>query len=290
MTFHKVPLSIGIVCKLYLIIDTPSLMKNSHNATRFLRNWLTLAAIILLSTACNNDQEANIGPDTNNATSQICENVRGAEAIFWDLSNGIPRTDLPGFVPPTIKAPGGTFFHPDFPPLSFEHPTGYYTQTIRAPQSAGVNLIRQDNRVIWRWLSVTSTGFPSAREVRQAEIRQMLQFLGVDDNNIQLICLNEGQINPGPNITTRSSVALIRAGEFTALVSAQVSALETIPTSSIAIRMSVGPTAEFDQLIFDTFLAIEFQLLYGPDGTIEDRDGDGTPDPQDKFPDDPTRQ
>lgn len=255
-----------------------------------MKKLLAIVSLFLFTTACNNDEGAEVGPDLNNTTSQICENVRGAEAIYWDVSNGIPRTDLPGFVPPTIKAPGGTFFHPDFPPLSFEHPPGYTTQTIRAPQSAGVNLIRQDNRVVWRWLSTTSNGFPSAREVRQAEIQEMLQFLGVNPNNIQLICLNEGQINPATGITTRSSTALIRAGEFTALASAQVTAVESLPTASVSIRVSVGPTAEFGQLIFDTFLAIEWQLLYGPEGTLEnDRDKDGTPDPEDKFPDDPTR-
>ncbi|MDF9800272.1 hypothetical protein OKW21_005535 [Catalinimonas alkaloidigena] len=267
-------------------------MKTLLTINKPITNLFTFVISLLLITACSKEDGAAVGPDINNASSQLCQNVRGAEAIYWDLSNGIPRTDLPGFVPPTVRTPGGSFFHPDFPPLSFEYPAGYSTETIRASHSAGVNLIRQDNQVVWRWLSTTASGFPSAREIRQGEIQQMLQFLGVNANNIELLCLNEGQINPASGITTRSSTALIRSGGFTALVAAQVTALESLPTSSISIRMAVGPTAEFSQLVFDTFLAIEWQMLYRSSGgvTLDDRDGDGTPDVQDRFPDDPSRQ
>lgn len=267
-------------------------MKNLPNINRLTTNLFFFVTLLIIFTACNNDDETAVGPNLNNASSQLCQNVRGAEAIYWDLSNGIPRTDLPGFVPPTVRTPGGSFLHPDFPPLSFEYPAGYSTETLRASHTAGVNLIRQDNQVVWRWLSTTTNGFPSAREIRQSEIQQMLQFLGVNANNIELLCLNEGQINPASGITTRSSTALIRSGGFTALVAAQVTALEGLPTSSVSIRMAVGPTAEFSQLVFETFLAIEWQMLYRSSGgvSLDDRDGDGTPDVQDRFPDAPTRQ
>ena len=255
-----------------------------------MKKSFTLIILIIFFAACNNGEDEQVNPDINNIISQNCSNVRGAEGLYWDLSNGIPRTDLPGFVPPTVSVAGGAFLHPDFPPLSFEFPAGYATETLRGPSTAGVNLVRQDNQVIWRWLTTTANGFPSARALRQEEIGRMLQFLGVNNNNLQLICLNEGQVSPVAGINIRRSISFIRAGQFSAMISAEVTQVDGLPTSSVTFRLSAGPTAEYDQLVFDTFLAIEFQMLYGPDGEIVDRDRDGTPDDQDRFPDDPNRQ
>jgi hypothetical protein len=255
-----------------------------------LKKLLVPVVCFLSATACNNGEDA-VGPTINAATSQICPNVTGAQAIYWDLHNGIPRGDMPGGIPPTVDRVGGSFSHPDSPVLGFIYPEGYSPQTIRAPQTVGVNLTRQDGRVLWRWLSAPANGFPSAREIRQAEIQQVLQSLGVNANNIELVCLNEGQTNPVANIAVRSSTALVRAGGFTIQAAAQVTLVEGLPTSNVNVRMSVGPTAEYDQLVFDTFLAIEWQMLFTDRGTEHpDRDGDGVPDPFDRAPDDPNRQ
>ncbi|MEM6845923.1 MAG: hypothetical protein AAF632_27180 [Bacteroidota bacterium] len=255
-----------------------------------LAKWLLPILGLLLITACNNGNDEAVGPNINGATSQICPNVTGAQAIYWDLSNGIPRGDLPGGIPPTVDRVGGSFSHPDAPTLGFTYPEGYSPQMIRAPQTVGVDLTRQDGQVLWRWLFTPVSGFPSAREIRQAEIQQVLQALGVDPNNIELVCLNEGQANPVANIAVRSSKALVRAGGFTIQAAATVTLVEGLPTSSVNIQMSVGPTAEYDQLIFDTFLAIEWQMLFTDRGTQHpDSDGDGVTDPFDRFPNDPNR-
>ena len=240
--------------------------------------------LVLLFTfaSCNNDEE--VGPDLNNVASQLCNNIRGAEGLYWDMSNGVPRTDLPNFMPPTVKQFGGSFLHPDYPPMSFEYPAGYTTEMLRGQQTAGVNLIRQDNQVVWRWLTTWANGFPSARQLKQQEIGRMLQFFGQDANNVQEVCLNEGQTSPVAGIAVRRSVSLIRAGQFSALISAEVTHVQGLPTSSVTFRVSAGPTAEYEQLVFDTFLAIEFQMLYRPDGGLIDSDGDGVADPFDREP------
>lgn len=55
-----------------------------------------------------------------------------------------------------------------------------------------------------------------------------------------------------------------------------------------SLSVSVAPTAEFDAVVFDTFLPISFQLLIIND-EVRDSDADGYPDQQDQFPFDPTR-
>jgi hypothetical protein len=254
-----------------------------------MKNTLALLVLLFAFVSCNNEEE-QLGPNINNVASQLCNNIQGAEGLYWDLSNGLPRTDLPGFMPPTVKQFGGSFLHPDFPPMSFEFPAGYSTETLRGQQTAGVNLVRQDQQVVWRWLTTLANGFPSARQLRQEEIGRMLQFFGVDASNLQLICLNEGQTSPVAGINIRRSVSLVRAGQFTALVSAEVTHVEGLPTSSVTFRMSAGPTAEYAQLVFDTFLAIEFQMLYRPEGGLIDSDEDGVADPFDREPNNPRVQ
>ena len=112
----------------------------------------------------------------------------------------------------------------------------------------------------------------------------MLQFFGQNANNVQEVCLNEGQASPVAGIAVRRSVSLIRAGQFSALISAEVTQVQGLPTSSVTFRVSAGPTAEYEQLVFDTFLAIEFQMLYRPEGGLVDSDGDGVADPFDREP------
>jgi hypothetical protein len=72
--------------------------------------FVVVSATLSLA-SCGGDDST--GPNqVRSATSQLCSNVVGAQAIFWDMSNGIIRTDLPGGVPPTVSIIGGNFFHP----------------------------------------------------------------------------------------------------------------------------------------------------------------------------------
>lgn len=237
--------------------------------------------------SCNNDDE--VTPDLSNRTAINGGTIRGATGLYWDISTGIPRTDLPGFMPPSVKQAGGSFLHRDWPSLSFEYPAGYRTVEIRGPQTAGVDLMRQDNQVIWRWLTTTVNGFPSARQLREEEIGRVLQFYGLN-NNFEIIGLDEKEALLVPGIIARRSIAMIRSGQITALVSAEVTHAESLPSSNVTYRISAGPTTEYDQLVFDTFLAIEFQMLYASGGGMLDSDGDGVADPYDPEPNNPDVQ
>jgi hypothetical protein len=78
---------------------------------------------------------------------------------------------------------------------------------------------------------------------------------------------------------------------MTALVIVSLTAGDNFPSSQANVKVSVAPTNEFNDRVWDTFLAIEWQLLFGNPDTLYDgdRDNDGTPDIYDNFPDDPTR-
>lgn len=257
---------------------------NKHQIAHFTKSFIILLPLLIFLNGCGNDE---VSPDpTLTATSQICNRVTGAQAIYWDISNGIPRVDLPNGQPPVIDSFGGSFFHPDSPTLSFEYPQGWNPVTIRAPQTAGVNLVRQDGQAIWRWLSTSVNGFVTARQVRDFEITTMRQNLGLS-NNVADVCVNEGSLTPFPGITQSFSNILITVDGTTALIAAQTTNLESLPTTQTSVQVAIGPSDQFDALIFDVYLAIGFQLLYGD--RPRDSDGDGTIDLRDNFPNDPTR-
>lgn len=247
--------------------------------------FLPLILILLFGSACNRD---GIDP---RATSNICTNVTGPEAVYWDVRNGIPRGDLPGGVP-TIKNPGGTFGHPGFPLLGFQYPVGWTPETLTDPTgtTVGVNLIRNDNAAIYRYVSYQAQGFVAIDDVRAFEINTMLDFFG-NPGAVQVECRNDTTDNSLGNIVRAASTRFIRAGTLSAMVNVNLTYVDGLPTTFIAVQITAGPTAEHDALIVDTFLPIDWQMLIKPgDSALDkDRDGDGVNDVNDRFPDDPTK-
>ncbi len=242
-----------------------------------------LSCVTLFFWGCKDDPDLN---QVQNASSQICNQVIGSKAIFWDLSNGIIRTDLPNGVPPIVDNIGGVFSHPNFPLLGFTYPTGWSPVTLSGLHTVGVNLVRDDGRGLWRWFSTSVNGFVDARQVRDFEINQMIQNLSLS-GNVETVCVNEGTNTPAPGIFQNFSNILINADGFTALIAANATNVEGLGTTHTNVQVSIGPSNQFDALIFDVYLAIGFQLLYGE--TVKDSDGDGTIDNLDNFPFDPTR-
>ena len=117
-------------------------------------------------------------PSAASATSNLCANVTGTEAILWDLYNGVIRTDV-SVLPPPVPVPGGSYTNPAFPLLGFIYPAGWSpTTTSGGFQQVGVNLIRQDQQAIWREDTQVINGVISARDARDFEIQSLLEFLG----------------------------------------------------------------------------------------------------------------
>ena len=99
--------------------------------------------------ACGNDDNQQITPLS---PSQICSQISGNEGLMWDLHNGLIRTDLPGGIPPTINNVGGSYSNLNHPLLGFTSPVGYTPTTIPGAGTVGVNLVRNDNAVVWGYL------------------------------------------------------------------------------------------------------------------------------------------
>lgn len=242
--------------------------------------------LLLVSTGCG---EASSGQTAAGATSNLCADIRGPEAILWDLYNGVPRTDT-SVLPPPVPTGGGVYSHPAFPLLGFVYPSGWAPETSNtgAVNEVGVNLIRQDQQAVWREHTQTVNGVPDVRDVRDFELQQVLQFLG-RGYQLQIVCINEGSGDAGGGIVVSFSNLMIRAGDDTAVLSTSVTPFPGLPNSNVRAKVVASPTNEFPDRIVDTFLAIDWQMLIGGGGDLFDRDGDGWQDSIDAFPDDPAR-
>lgn len=248
---------------------------------------LFTATIGILS-SCSKNSSSSIADEAANLTSQTCPNIRGAKALYWDMSNGIMRGDIPGGVP-TIKNPGGYFIHSTYPALGFSMPKGYRAIELSdGPTSTiGVNVLRNDNKVLWRYVTTTFIGQTNAELVVKSEVNQMLTNLG--DPQFEILCSENKNPPLAPGIVTTVATRLIRAGNFTAQFAVNVNTFPASGTSFVGIEMTMAPSEEYDAMVLDTFLPIGYQLLFIDRGTVQDSDGDGVPDEKDRFPFDPAR-
>ena len=246
-----------------------------------------LLAMGLLS--CSKDGGEAPEQQAANATSEICQNVTGIEAIYWDLSNGVLRGDIPGGIP-TVKNPGDYYIHSGYPALGFQMPAGYQAFEISdaSSQAIGVDVVRNDNKVVWRYLTFTSAGIVQPQQILNQQVNIFVDALG-NANDAQAICENSFSQPITSSMINSGASVMLRSGTSTLVVKASSLMSQDLNTSFISIEVSAGPTAEFAMLALDTYLAITWQLLY-IDNDIRDTDLDGTPDVNDNFPYDPTKQ
>jgi len=240
----------------------------------------------------------------NSATSLICTEITGPEAIYWDFINGQIRTDLPSTAFTIPFNVGGIYSNESSPPasllLGYTVPLGWAAENavdvtgFASPfQFVGSNLIRNDNQAVWRYISnaqLVVNGYSSAG-LRDAELNAALNFLNnpaVSEEQCRFTVQQQGILG-----LESAAGKIVRAGEFTIMTRASVLIVNGVG-AYYSGSTTVARTAEMPALINDIFVPMITQLYRGgtdlaacEDGV--DNDGDGLidlADPQCAFPDD----
>jgi hypothetical protein len=250
----------------------------------------TFAIILLLNLIFSCSAEDDNGNDNNitvNFRSQICNTVTGATALHWDHVNGIliPLNQIP-----LLDSFREQFIHSQYPALGFQIPNNYKGIEVFDSQrtTLGVNIIRDDNAVVWRYIASSSfQGAISVTDIMAFEINQMFGFYQFN-GNFEVLCTNTRTSNQN-GIATTFSARLIRFGNFTGTVWVNTQFVQSIGTTFVSSSVASGPTNEYDNLVSDFFLPFSFQLIAGGSSSELDSDLDGFPDNEDNFPFDPTR-
>lgn len=220
------------------------------------------------------------------ANSQICANVNGPSAIYWDFAHSIPA---PLTEVPLIANPGQQFVHSQMPLLGFVIPQGFTAFEITEPQTAtlGVNVIRNDNAVVFRYIPNTQApGQVSATAIIANEINALFNFYGFNGTP-EVVCATSAS-NVFEGIPSQFTARLLRFNGITAQVWVRSTFLAGGTFSAISVTSA--PSAEYESQVMNTFFPINFQMFVGRDGGFVDNDGDGFPaheDPDDNNPDVP---
>ena len=245
-------------------------------------HYLKFILLIFVFSSCSKDSNDDSN-NLRNFTSQLCQNVTGPTAAFWDSAHGLP---LPLTSIPTLSNPGQQFIHSQYPALGFTLPQGYIATEDQ--NGLGVNVLRVDNQAIWRYVpGLTGSGDIPILDIIAAEINQLFAFYNFN-GNFEVVCTQNTTSSQGTFITKTSS-RLLRFNGITALVGVNTHFDPSLGLTFASITTTTGPTIEYDNLVMDVFLPISWQLLV-INNNVRDSDLDGTPDNQDNFPFDPNRQ
>ncbi|MEC7265293.1 MAG: hypothetical protein VXW38_16250, partial [Bacteroidota bacterium] len=128
---------------------------------------LITSFIFLFCLSCSSDSDSG---QLNAKPQGLCANVTGITGIYWEFAHSIPA---PLAQVPVIKNPGGQFIHSLQPLIGFTYPTGFSAFEVTDAQTAtlGVNLVRNDNAVVFRWIPNTqAAGQVSATSIIANEI------------------------------------------------------------------------------------------------------------------------
>ena len=248
---------------------------------------LTFASILFCVSCSKDDTPTPQQEPFADFNSQLCNNVTGIPALYWDYANAqpVPLTEIP-----TIANPGQQFIHSAYPQLGFTLPVGYTATEISSnnPPIVGVNVTRNDNQVLWQYVPLVSLqGQIPINDIVGSQVNSMFGFYNFNGNFNVLCTATRTMEQSGLQFTF--GARLIEFGSFTGLVWVNTVYVPSINSMQVSVSISSAPTVQFNEEVFNLYLPISFQLLVIDDG-VRDSDLDGTPDNQDNFPFDPNRQ
>ena len=243
--------------------------------------YILILAVISLVFACSKDDDNNDQQDLEQFVSNICPDISGPKAIYWDSAHGLatPLAQIP-----TIANPGLQFIHPQYPALGFTMPQGYEAVQITDQQTGaiGVDVARIDGKATWRYIpSLSFPGTVSISGIIDFEITRIKSLQNFTAQG-QIIC-GEDFISNEFGFETSSISRLIEFGDFTAVVIIQTHFMSGLNSTFVSVSSASGLTYQFDNLVMETFLPIHWQLMVISDD-VRDSDLDGTPDNQDAAP------
>ncbi len=253
---------------------------------------LVLPALIF-SCSSNDDSGNNNSEILNNYVTQCNDGVTtitGAKAAYWDNAKGIP---LPLTQVPLLDNIQGQFIHPQYPALGFPMPQGYNSIPIfdQTSGTIGVDVRRNDNAAIWTYVPTTSfTGNFTITDAVTIAVNKMFADMGYNGNDFEVECSETIPVNLGGGVSRIYSARLINFGNFTGQTYAILTTVQGLGgITYVSIATSAGLTNEYNSLVRDIFLPLNFQLLVNDGGEL-DSDLDGTPDVDDAAPNNPNIQ
>lgn len=234
----------------------------------------------LLIVNCSSDSE---NEPTQVKAQGLCVNASGITGMYWEFAHSIPP---PLSEVPVITNPGGQFIHSLQPLLGFTYPQGFTAFEVTDAQTAtiGVNLVRNDQQVVYRWIPNTQvSGEVPARTIIANEINGVFAHFGFSGNPDVLCSTSDSSSFAG--IPSQFEARLLRLDDITAQV--WVHSTYAAGGTFSVISVTAAPSNEYETQVMKTFLPINFQLYVGRDGSFVDNDNDGVPaneDPDDNDP------
>ena len=237
------------------------LLSKHASKARHLAAFITFLGLIVScgSSSPQGSLENPSAPPFQDARSESCTTISGLEALYWDYALAVVRVGYPETIRFLPYAPGIPFIHPQQPLYSFMYPPGWqaFELTDAPSRLTGVNVIRQDNQAIWRYLNFSVPGQVTAGNALDEETKGMLSFIG-NPQAVETVCMVESSDR------TRAA-ALIRAGNFTANVNTTVQVVPFLDgfISNIVVQVGVAPTDQYAETAFNVFFPLLGQLTPG---------------------------
>ena len=238
------------------------------------------AAVVVFAIGCGGGDETGAI-----SASLSCDGSDNLARMWGTFSRGELLLLGPDFTPaPTWPR----FTHPTSLLLSFQHPPDWSGQPLTIGSAVGVDLVRSDAGGYYhQFTAFDSTGTSVSGWLTDSILRGFSAMADVGSRT-EMCALppTTVQTNFGAQ---RVSASVVMTEDKVLLSAVSLTFFDGLAGNGVTIQSYGGTRAQFNQIANDVFFVIIEQLLFRGGGEL-DSDLDGTPDSEDAFPLDPTRQ